>query len=133
MESYIASEIRAPSVVASATSSSHAQCASHGFHYIKIHFDIMKAPCPGKPEQRANILRGTTSGLSTPHGNAPLRVRSHTGSISGAPGFPYYIKTYVSGSSSGMYSSQPVYILAPTGCSLKNWGCSTGFLHRLNL
>lgn len=117
---------------------------TYTLNFIKIHFDKIKAPCPGKPEQRANILRGTTSDLSTPHGNAPLRVLSHTGAISGAPVFPYcrlyrfceynrHPKTYRSGSSSRMYSSQSVYILTPTGCSLKNLNCSTGFLHRLVL
>ena len=89
LQSNLAGEIRAPSVIAPATSSSHAQCASHGFNFIKIHFDKIKAPVPTQSEQRANIFRGTTSGSSIPRGNAPLRVLSHTGAISGAPVFPY--------------------------------------------
>ena len=46
----------------------------------------------------------------------------------------YFAQSYdLSGSSSGMYSSQSVYILTPTGCSLRNVNCFTGFLHRLVL
>jgi hypothetical protein len=35
------------------------------------------------------IDRGTTSGLSMPRGDAPQRVLTHTGAVSGAPVCPY--------------------------------------------
>ena len=52
----------------------HTPCSGH-----------RKRPRPGRG-QRANMLRGTTSGSPPPHGARPRAVPTHGGAITGAPG-----------------------------------------------